>query len=104
MEKVYSSENLIMAGHIKGLLESSGITCIIKNQNLASGIGELPLVECWPEVWVINNEDYNEAMQIVNAAITDNQPTGTWWTCVCGETIEGQFSTCWLCGTDRPDK
>ena len=104
MEKIYSSENPIMAGHVKSLLENSGIACLIKNQNLSSGMGELPPIECWPEVWIINDADHEAATEIVNAMMTDDQPTDSWWTCVCGETIEGQFSTCWLCGTDRPDK
>lgn len=103
MEKVYSSENLIMAGHVKSLLESNGIVCIIKNQNLASGVGELPPVECWPEVWVINDENYDEAMNLVNSVISDNPSKRPQWKCTCGETIEGQFSACWRCGTDRPD-
>ncbi|MEE9118772.1 MAG: DUF2007 domain-containing protein [Calditrichia bacterium] len=103
MKKIYSADNLIMAGHVKGLLESNSIECIIKNQNLAGAIGELPPVECWPEVWVINDEDNDRALKIVTSVITDDQTSKTAWTCDCGETIEGQFSACWQCGKDRLD-
>ncbi len=103
MKKIYSADNLIMAGHVKGLLESNSIECIIKNQNLAGAIGELPPVECWPEVWVVHEEDYSQAMKIVDSVITHDQHLHNEWKCICGEIIEGQFSACWQCGTDRPD-
>jgi len=91
-----------MTGHVKCLLENNGIECINKNQYLSGGKGELPLNECWPEIWVIHNEDYDHAMEIVNAVINNGPSSCSWWQCACGEKIEGQFSTCWQCGTDRP--
>jgi hypothetical protein len=103
VKKVYSSEHSIMAGHVKSLLENSGIECIDKNQFLSGGKGELPINECWPEVWVTNDADHDRAMEIVNAIINDNQAPAAAWQCNCGEKIEGQFSACWNCGIDRPD-
>ena len=101
MEKVYSSDNLIMAGHVKSLLENEGINCIIKNQNLAGAIGELPPVECWPEVWITNDEDYDLAMKIVATVITNDLSSANDWQFECGEMIEGQFTACWKCGNNR---
>lgn len=102
MKKVYSSDNLVMAGHVKSLLEADKINCFLKNQYLAGGKGDLPLNECWPEVWVANDEEHDKAMKIVASVIADEQQIKPSWLCECGETIEGQFFTCWRCGTDRP--
>lgn len=101
MKKVYSADNMVMTGYIKSLLESSHIECMIKNQMLAGGIGEIPPLECWPEIWIMHDDDYNEAMEIVNSTAADRPVTNTFWKCSCGETIEGQFSACWSCGAER---
>ena len=102
MKKVYSSDNIIMAGHIHSLLEANGINCHLRNMNLSSGIGELPINECWPEVWVNDEADYNLAEEIITAILnkTDNN---TSWKCSCGEIVEGQFDTCWSCGNTNTD-
>lgn len=102
MKRVYSSQNTLMAGLIKGLLENGGIDCLIKNQILSSGIGELPLNECWPEVWITDDEDFSRATEIVEHALSEPEDTLPSWHCKCGETIEGQFELCWQCGRERP--
>lgn len=91
-----------MAGLVKGLLENDGIDCLMKNQILSSGIGELPLNDCWPEVWIIDNDDYDKAADLVNDFLTTDGQRGTSWKCRCGEMIEGQFDACWKCGRERP--
>ena len=101
MKKVYSADNLVASGYIKNLLESCNIDCIIKNQNLAGAIGEIPPIECWPEVWIINDENFSEATAIINSTFQDNPQENNWWKCPCGETLEGQFSACWHCGAER---
>ena len=92
-----------MTGHVKSLLENSGIECIDRNQYLSGGKGELPINECWPEVWVVNDANKDRALKIVASVITDEQTSKSAWACDCGETIEGQFSACWQCGKDRLD-
>lgn len=101
MKKVYSADNLPMSGYIKSLLESCDIECVLRNQNLAGAMGELPPIECWPEVWVLNDGDYDKAMRIVNSAFSEDTVSDS-WQCPCGERIEGQFRMCWACGY-KPD-
>lgn len=98
MKKVFTADNLPMAGYIKSLLETRRIECILKNQNLAGAMGELPPIECWPEVWVLDDDDYEAAMHIVNSVINDKDTGKESWQCPCGERIEGQFRVCWACG------
>lgn len=101
MKKVYSADNLPMSGYIKSLLESCEIECILKNQNLSGAMGELPPIECWPEVWVVHDEDYDAALSIVNSATSHADTANESWQCSCGEHIEGQFDICWSCGREK---
>ena len=104
MKRVYCSDDLVMAGHLKSLLDADGIECFLKNQYLTGGRGDLPLNECWPELWVTQDDCYEKAMKIIASVISSNDKVvGSDWRCSCGEMIEGQFSSCWNCGKDKPD-
>jgi len=100
MKKIYSSDDFIMAGHIHSLLEANNINCHLRNMNLTGGIGELPLNECWPEVWVINESDFASADSLIKTALSQPKPKEA-WQCQCGESIEGQFEACWSCGGEK---
>lgn len=99
MRKLTSSESLITINHYKNILESEGIASRIKNEHLGSIVGELPFVEVWPELWVINDLDFDRAKQLIDADIVDESPQTSWTCRKCGEVNEGQFAACWSCGT-----
>jgi putative signal transducing protein len=87
---------------VKGLLEKAKIPCMIRNEHLSMALGELAPSECSPELWILNDEDYPRAREIVDAwrsaGIENHGP----WICQhCGEAIEGQFTSCWKCGRER---
>ena len=100
MKKVYSSDNVVMAGHIHSLLESYGIDCHLRNMNLSGGIGELPVNECWPEIWVNDESDYAVAEKLITSTLSKAEQQEN-WQCQCGEMIEGQFAVCWSCGYEH---
>jgi len=100
MKKVYSSDNVIMAGHIHSLLEANEINCHLRNMSIAGGIGELPINECWPEVWLNDESDYTAAKCLIEDALA-NADKHEDWKCQCDELIEGQFDICWSCGSER---
>lgn len=101
MRRVYSSDNSMLAGHIRALLQQAGIECIMRNQHLWGGIGELPPIECWPEVWITDDSDYELAAALISEALNSEQRHDPPWQCPCGEEIEGQFTACWKCGAER---
>ncbi len=101
MKRVYSAEHGLMTEHIKDVLQEEGIDCMIKNLSLAGGLGEIPPIECWPEVWILEDEDYDRANGIVEDLLKEPDEYRTSWLCQCGEKIEGQFTDCWNCGTAR---
>lgn len=102
MKKVYSSDNIIMAGHVHSLLEANDIDCHLRNMSLSSGIGELPINECWPEVWVNDEADYSVAKELIKTILEKAEQKES-WKCNCGELIEGQFDMCWSCGEEHAE-
>jgi hypothetical protein len=103
MKKVYESLDPIMVGHIKNLLENEGIACVTRNEFLASAAGIIPLCECWYEIWVTNEEQYEKAKNVIQSALSKTEPSeGPEWVCPsCGERLENQFTACWNCGKER---
>jgi hypothetical protein len=105
MKRVWSGATLADTTHLKNLLEHAGIGSFIKNAYLGSALGELPVYDSTPELWVFRDADVSraetllrEAMHPAAAARTDA------WRCrACGESNEGQFGACWSCGaSDAP--
>ena len=46
---------------------------------------------------------FEKAQELVQAYLEDQSLPRHEWRCPrCGETIEGQFTDCWSCGTERP--
>lgn len=91
------------AGLLKELLTSEGIHCLLRNDQLSAAIGEIPFVECSPELWLIDDEVYPRARLFLDAWLThDPQDYLNDWTCPsCGEECERQFNACWSCGKQR---
>lgn len=98
MKKLTSADSLVTINHYRNLLQSEGIACRIRNEYLGSIAGEMPFVETWPELWVLNDLDFDRATQLIDQAIIDESPNAPWLCSRCGETNEGQFAACWNCG------
>ncbi len=99
MKKLTSADTLVTIHHYKNVLESEGIACTIRNEHLSPIAGEVPFIETWPELWVVNDLDYDRAKQLIDATAIDESPKRDWKCSRCGETNEGQFAACWNCGT-----
>ena len=86
------------------LLEKEGIACLLRNAQLASALGEIPFIECYPELWVLDDEVYPRARLLLDGWLRTDAPTAGPWVCPgCGEQLEGQFGSCWKCGRQRED-
>ena len=103
MKNIYSAQDPLMVGHLKNVLESHGIESVIRNMDLFSLAGEIPPIECWPELWVVDDARYAEAQAIIRETLSPLVSVKKPWKCSrCGEEIEGQFAGCWNCGNSRP--
>lgn len=104
MRRVYASDNIAVIGLVRQILEHHAIGCIVRNEFLLGGAGELPINETWPEIWVTDDRDFDRARDLVDAVTASAEPTDPQWRCdLCGELIEGQFTDCWHCGAARPE-
>jgi len=90
------------AGLLKELLEREGINCLLRNDQLSSALGEIPFLECLPELWVVDDEVYPRAKQLLENWLSGEGEMTEPWTCPnCGEQHDGQFGSCWKCGAGR---
>lgn len=101
MRRVYSSALLADVKHFKNVLEQAGIDAVIRNEQLAGGLGEIPFLECEPELWVADDEAARAAAAI--AAASEPVDDALAWRCArCGEVNGPQFGACWRCGGAAP--
>ncbi len=98
MRKVHTAESIVEIAHLRNLLESEGIACVVRNDRLGGIVGEIPFLECWPELWVVQTGNYLKAKSVVDELLHASTPSAPWRCAGCGETIEGQFALCWNCG------
>jgi len=95
--KVYTAESVVEIAHLRNLLESAGIPCEVRNDRLGGAVGEIPFVECWPELWVRNAGDVLRARGLIDEALRPATDADAWVCPGCGERIEPQFAQCWRC-------
>lgn len=102
--KLYTAADIIEAQLLKKLLASKGIVTTLKNENLQSGVGEIPFVEMWPELWLLDLHDLDRAREVLNEFV--NRKTASDWVCtICSERNPGSFEICWMCsGASTDDK
>jgi hypothetical protein len=97
MKRVFRAASLIQVAHARNVLLTSGIQSELRNQYLAGALGDLPMLETWPQLYV---EDADEQAALRALARAASAPAGASWTCeVCGELLEPQFTSCWRCGS-----
>lgn len=103
MKRVHVARHAPEAHLVKGYLESEGIAATVRGDLLAGGWGELPVDLCG--VWIIDDERAAEANALLVRFLKGTPAAEAGherWTCAgCGETLEGQFTSCWNCGAAR---
>jgi hypothetical protein len=101
MKRVFASQDDLLLGHLKNVLENHGIECVIQGEFLAAAAGAVPPIECAPEL-VVEEQNYDEARAVLDRILSPEGFEPPSWRCPrCGEEIEGQFTECWGCGQAR---
>lgn len=103
MKRVYVANDPANAEIVKDYLDSYGIKTYIKGALLWGGRGLLP-VDAYPEIWVVNEVDAEQARALI-LQLERMHSNGQAWRCRrCGEQLGAQFTQCWHCGQERtPD-
>ena len=99
MKRVTTDDSLPYVGLLKNVLEQSGIACVIKNDQLSGGLGEIPFLECLPELWVLEDQDLARATTLLKNLEEPSGITAQWRCAGCGELNDGQFGACWHGGS-----
>jgi 2-polyprenyl-6-methoxyphenol hydroxylase-like FAD-dependent oxidoreductase len=98
MKKLTSAPTILTVHHYKNLLAAEGIASEVRNVHFGALLGEMPFTDTWPQLWVVNDLDYDRAQQLISGAAMDESPSEAWQCPNCGESNEGQFAACWNCG------
>lgn len=99
MRQVHSSPNVALINHYRSVLEESGIPCVVRGEYLASAVGEIPPIEAWAELWVVDESRFDDAARLI-ADLETAPRNGAAWVCAeCGEEHDTAFAACWKCGS-----
>jgi hypothetical protein len=97
MKRVFRAASLIQVAHARNVLLTAGIPSELRNQYLSGALGDLPMLETWPQLFVEDSDEQIALRALARAAVA---PAGAPWTCErCGEVLEPQFTSCWRCGS-----
>jgi hypothetical protein len=106
VKQVFQAHDITEAHLVKGLLESHGLSALVRGEALSGTAGEVPFVDVWPTVWVLDDVREGEARAVIKeyerGPAKPGSP-GVGWLCPkCGQDLEPQFTACWACGGGRP--
>ena len=97
MKRIFSSNNVGDVGLLRNRLDETGIAYEVRNETTP-----YPLHGLCPEIWVIHDADFFRACELRDGLHRSLPVSEESWTCpACGEQLEGQFTSCWKCGTAR---
>ena len=104
MKKVHSAPHPFVLENLRNVLEVEGIASEVRTPFLGAARGDLPATECWSELWILDDEQFEKSLGVIRTALEPSEQTGDFWTCKkCGEESEAQFGACWQCGSARSD-
>jgi|SRR5437667_2873521 len=99
MKMLFASPQTQDVELLRNALNEAGIQCEVRNQN---AYAFFPGAEFYPELWVLNEGDFQKAAELRDALLQPESAGANSWNCrVCGEESEGQFTACWKCGAVR---
>jgi hypothetical protein len=74
MRLLYSSPDSAEVGLLKSVLDEAGIPCEVRNNCISQAIPGVPF---YPELWIMNDENYCEASELLAAGrccASSNEP------------------------------
>ena len=102
MKLVYTHENTMLLHSAKNILDSNNIESVFKNEHSAPSGPNLGISNIFQELWVVHEEDYLRAREILEREIINPEPKAAWVCPQCNEENAGSFDFCWNCQTAKP--
>jgi len=100
MKLIYTNENRIMVLNVKNVLMSHGLAVVLNNEFASSASGGLAPFDTWPEVWLLNNDDFDKAKKVIDS-ITLESNLDNWHCKNCQEENNQSFDFCWNCHAEN---
>ncbi len=100
MKPVFRERDYTRVALLQSVLEAKGIQTFVRNQYSSTQIIGFPNPAFFPALCVVNDEDYEEARQILKDYLNeDGEKASLELPCpACGERNPGNFEICWNCG------
>ena len=99
MLRLTQAPNIAIAAMWVDTLREAGIDASMQRYFLGAAAGQLPPDQCLPEIWLMHEEQEDQARALLHALGSLPQRR---WRCACGEEVEGGFESCWHCGRFMP--
>lgn len=103
MRRLYDAADLPQAQLLVDHLATEGIPARIFNTNAQGGLGEIPFINAYPQVWVDDEGDFSRARAVVERLERPAPETAARSCHACGEENPGAFEVCWACGAELTD-
>jgi hypothetical protein len=106
MKEVFRHHEFIRVSLFRDRVEAAGISTMLRNEALVHGVVEIPSPEFYPNLCVMNDEDYQEAWEIIHKMIEEEKVIpGDDLICPrCGEKSPSNFGECFSCQTPLTDQ
>lgn len=99
MKMIYTHENRLIVSNIKNILQRRGFEVFVKNEHAVSLIGEVSAFDCWLELWLVDESDFDLATMILKNLKLDSE-AADWHCSKCEEDNAASFELCWNCGAE----
>ena len=104
MTRVYSHPDPAIAHLVLNRLQQLGVDAVVRGEALGRGMGEVPPIAAWAEVWVADGARLADVEAVVAEVTAEPASEPEPWFCaLCGETIDAVYIACWSCGSPAPD-
>lgn len=106
MIEIYRDHDFSKAGLYQGMLEDAGIETVLRNRNSVTMTTAVPIPSMYPNICVYTPEDATRARELlaVYAESASVEAAADWKCALCGESNEGNFTECWSCQADCPER
>jgi ribosomal protein S27AE len=99
MKELFRERDYTRVGYYQTILEAEGIPTFVRNENTVTFMTEVPIPEFYPALCVVNDEDFDRALEVLKSYVKDDEQLSQKnTTCPkCGETNPANFEVCWSC-------
>lgn len=73
MRKLCCDRDLDACRTIQAILEGAGIACDVRHETTASLFGGKGITSEWPEVWIEDDDRFDEAWALLNGDLPDGE-------------------------------